>query len=61
MNSRSLQAEIVHTLAERAVPQDNEPQVKVDALVGILASGKKALSIEEMNEGVDQLMRKSWK
>jgi hypothetical protein len=61
-NSRSLQAEILKTLADEVDlnPSEGEKIYEVDDLIGILKYDGPAKTIEEMNEGVAKMFRETW-
>ena len=60
-NSRSLQAEILLALAERAEDAEEERKVEVDDVIGMLKYDGPPISVEEMNAGVDKMFRETWK
>ena len=60
-NSRSLQAEILLALAERAENGEEERKVEVDDVIGMLKYDGPPISVEEMNAGVDKMFRETWK
>ena len=61
-NSRSLQAEILKTLADEVDLNSSEEEkiYEVDDLIGILKYDGPPKTIEEMNEGVAKMFRETW-
>ena len=60
-HSRSLQAEILHTLANHAPTADEAGQVAVEDVAGMLKPRRKGVTIQQMHQGIDQSLRESWK
>ncbi len=60
-HARSLQAEILHTLAHGVNLPDEAGQLTVDDVAGMLKPQRKGVTIPQMSEGIDQWLRKSWK
>lgn len=60
-HARSLQAEILHTLARNVDAPDESGQTKVRDVAGMLKPRRKGVTIEQMREGIEQSLRKSWK
>ncbi|MFU8892157.1 MAG: FitA-like ribbon-helix-helix domain-containing protein [Luteolibacter sp.] len=60
-HSRSLQAEILHTLAKHVATTDEDAKLAVEDVVGMLKPQRKGVTIQQMHHGIDQSLRKSWK
>lgn len=60
-HSRSLQAEILHTLAQGVSMQDEATQLAVEDVAGMLKPQTKGMTIEQMDKGIDQWLQASWK
>jgi plasmid stability protein len=61
-HSRSLQAEILRTLANSVdASEDNSGSLAVKDVVGMLKPRGKGLSIREMGEAIDRSFHTSWK
>jgi plasmid stability protein len=60
-HARSLQAEILHTLARSVAAPDEAGQLAVKDVAGMLKPRRKGVTIEQMREGIDQSLRESWK
>jgi len=61
-NSRSLQAEILQTLARGVVASDETKPLAVVDVAGILKPKKrKGVTIAQMEEGISLGLRESWK
>ncbi|MFM7180880.1 MAG: FitA-like ribbon-helix-helix domain-containing protein [Verrucomicrobiales bacterium] len=60
-HARSLQAEILHTLARSVAAPDETGQMEVKEVAGMLKPRRKGVTIEQMREGIGQSLRKSWK
>ena len=60
-HSRSLQAEILRTLASSAFLEPASETLTVDKVAGMLKPQRKGVTIEEMNKGITQSLRDSWK
>jgi plasmid stability protein len=60
-NARSLQAEILHTLARNVVAPTDAGQLTAKDVAGMLKPRRKGITIEAMHEGIEQSLRKSWK
>ena len=61
VHSRSLQAEILHTLAGAANVPGASDCLSVDEVAGMLKPQRKGVTVPEMNKGIDQSLRDSWK
>lgn len=60
-HARSLQSEIIHTLAHGVTQQNEGEGLKVEEVAGMLKPRIKGVTIQKMNERIDQALRKSWK
>jgi plasmid stability protein len=60
-HSRSLQAEILRTLASSASLEPATESLSVDDVAGMLKPRRRGVTIPEMNKGIDQSLRDSWK
>ena len=60
-HARSLQAEILHTLARSVAAPDEAGQLAVKDVAGMLKPRRKGVTVEQMREGIDQSLRESWK
>lgn len=60
-HSRSLQAEILRTLASSASLEPAFDTLPVDKVAGMLKPHRKGVTIEEMNKGIAQSLRDSWR
>jgi plasmid stability protein len=60
-HSRSLQAEILQTLARSVAAPDEAGQLEVEDVAGMLKPKRKGVTIQQMEKGIDQWLRKSWK
>jgi len=60
-HSRSLQAEILHTLANHVATADETGRLAVADVAGMLKPQRKGVTIQEMHQGIDQSLRASWK
>jgi plasmid stability protein len=60
-HARSLQAEILHTLARSVAAPDEAGQLEVKDVAGMLKPSRKGVTLQQMCEGIDQSLRKSWK
>lgn len=60
-NSRSLQAEILWALREKAESMEETTFLEVDEVAGMLKSKVKGVSVDDMNRGIDEMFRKTWK
>lgn len=61
-HSRSLQAEIIRTLANSVdASEDDGEGLAVDDVAGMLKPRGKGLSIRKMGEAIDRSFRSSWK
>lgn len=60
-HSRSLQAEILHTLAQGVSMQDEATLLAVADVAGMLKPQGKGVTIQEMDKGIDQWLQASWK
>jgi hypothetical protein len=56
-----LQAEILHTLARSVAAPDEAGQLEVKDVAGMLKPSRKGVTLQQMCEGIDQSLRKSWK
>ena len=59
-HSRSLQAEILHTLGESANVATDEPSLSVDDVAGSIKPQKPHASLQEMDRSVDTMFRREW-
>ncbi|MEO8615692.1 MAG: hypothetical protein ABI600_11170 [Luteolibacter sp.] len=60
-HSRSLQAEILQTLAHSVAVPDEAGQMTVENVAGMLKPRLKGVTIQQMHHGIDQSLRESWK
>lgn len=60
-NSRSLQAEILQTLAQGVVATHEDEPLAVGDVAGILKPKRKGVTITQMEEGISSSLRESWK
>ncbi len=60
-HARSLQAEILHTLACNVSTADEANQLTVDDVAGMLKPQRKGVTIQQMDQGLEQSLRESWK
>lgn len=60
-NSRSLQAEILQTLARGVVAPDETKPLAVGDVAGILKPKRNGVTVAQMEEGVSRGLRESWK
>ncbi len=60
-HSRSLQAEILFTLAQGVALQDEASQLAVADVAGMLKPQTKGVTIPQMRKGIDQWLQESWK
>ena len=60
-HSRSLQAEILHTLAQGVAIQDEASQLAVADVAGMLKPPGKGVTVQQMGKGIDQWLQESWK
>ncbi len=60
-HSRSLQAEILHTLASSVATTDEAGQLTVADVAGMLKPHRKGVTIQQMHQGIEQAIRESWK
>lgn len=60
-HSRSLQAEILQTLARGVAAPHETDALAVDDVAGMLKPQRKGVTIREMNEAIDRSLRESWK
>lgn len=60
-HSRSLQAEILRTLASSASIEPMPDPLKPDQVAGMLKPRRKGISLAEMNQGIDQSFRDTWR
>ncbi|GEM_PF-1141730 len=58
---RSLQAEILSTLATHAAMPAEDATVSIAEVAGMLKPGRKGVSVQDMDRAVAELARKSWK
>ncbi len=61
VHSRSLQAEILRTLASAASLEPASDTLPVDKVAGMLKPQRKGVTIAEMEKGIAQSLRDSWK
>ena len=60
-HARSLQAEILHTLARSASATEEADHLALDDVAGMLKPRRNGVTVEEMNKGIDPWLRDSWK
>lgn len=60
-HSRSLQAEILRTLASSASLEPASDPLSVDEVAGMLKPRRQGVTVLEMNKGIAQSLRDSWK
>jgi len=60
-HSRSLQAEILQTLAQCVASPDVTGQLEVKDVAGMLKPRRKGVTIQQMHEEIDPSLRQSWK
>ena len=60
VHRRSLQAEILSTLAAHASLPAEEATVSIAEVAGMLKPKRKGVGVEDMNRAVAELARKSW-
>lgn len=60
-HSRSLQAEVLFTFAQGVAMQDEVSQLAVADVAGMLKPQTKGVTISQMNKGIDQWLKESWK
>lgn len=58
---RSLQAEILSTLATHASLPADDSTVSIAEVAGMLRPERKGVSVQDMDKAVEELARKSWK
>ncbi len=59
-NARSMQAEILSVMAEEVGDYVGEPEMSLNELSGCLKSDRKSVTIEEMDQAIQQKVRESW-
>lgn len=60
-HSRSLQAEILRTLARSVAEPEGEGELVVEDVAGMLKPKRNGVAVREMNHAIDQMLRDSWK
>lgn len=60
-NCRSLQAEILQVLARGVEVSDGSDQLAVEDVAGMLKPQRKGVTLPQMEEGVSNWLRESWK
>lgn len=60
-HSRSLQAEILRTLASSASLEPASDALSVDKVAGMLKPRRKGVTVAQMNKGIDHSLRAAWK
>ena len=60
-HSRSLQAEILRTLARSVAEPEGAEELAVEDVAGMLKPQRKGVTVREMDEAIDRSLRESWK
>jgi len=60
-HSRSLQAEILRTLARSVAEPEGAEELAVADVAGMLKPQRKGVTVREMDEAIDRSLRESWK
>ncbi len=60
-HSRSLQAEILRTLANSASLEPETDTLSMDQVAGMLKPQRKGVTVAEMDQGIAQSLRDSWR
>lgn len=61
MHSRSLQAEILHTLGRAASEPEEGDRLSVNEVAGMLEPRRKGVTVTEMDTGISRHLKESWK